>query len=395
MPRRWAPVILAAGIALAALAAACGGGEDSDEQAVDELPVAQSAVEQVADEQASTTPAEPAPPPPADQLEPEVPPPPEISAEEQGDWVRISPSGDFERIAVDESGRIIIAAGRGAGIISRDGGATWELLDWPGDQRFGVAVSPDGLQILVSGIGALAGQENTSLWSTDGGLTWTDTGRLVQTAVAQVTDLFLVGSAGTGLISTSDGGATGPILIRQGVDGDGNFAPVNITLNARRIDDIVLISASEGGSVLLTRTRDRGETIELLETGFELSGATVVSFFPVGFVLMSQGSGVLLSFDDGATWFSQNVGLEKFDQSGAYPALVDLVVMPGSALPILASTTLSLRFDPGGWEAIGRPGSQIRDLVVLPGAPPAVLAATADGVYRLEDPAAAIVTPGP
>ncbi len=69
--------------------------------------------------------------------------------------------------------------------------------------------------------------------------------------------------------------------------------------------------------------------------------------------------------------------------------------MPGSALPVLASTTLALRFNPAGWEAIGRPGSQIRDLVVLPGAPPAVLAATADGVYRLEDPAAAIVTPGP
>ena len=167
-PRRW-------NRARRARRAACGGGEDSDEQAVDELTVAQSAVEQVADEQASTTPAEPAPPPPADQLEPEVPPPPEISAEEQGDWVRISPSGDFERIAVDESGRIIIAAGRGAGIISRDGGATWKPLDWPDEQRFGVTVSPDGLQILVSGIGALAGQENTSLWSTDGGLTWTAT----------------------------------------------------------------------------------------------------------------------------------------------------------------------------------------------------------------------------
>ena len=62
------------------------------------------------------------------------------------------------------------------------------------------------------------------------------------------------------------------------------------------------------------------------------------------------------------------------------------MVLPDSNVPVLATRDGLYRFHPGGWEALGGPGAEIRDITVLPGPQPAILAATGTGVFRIDLP---------
>lgn len=388
--RRSTVAFVAAALVLTAalLATACGGGGDKTPETETPPVEATSLPVAPAPEPATTTPI-PEPPTPEPAVEPppaEEPATPTQPAEPNPTapgWVRISPSGDFWAITTGEDGTVLLASSRGSGLRSFDGGRNWDAIDWPGDARLRAAVSPNGTQILVAGIGALAGFDYTAVWSTDAGLTWTDTGRSIQAVVAQTQDLFLVAGSPDGLISTSDGGVSGPVIIPKS---DPNYDPVDIAVNPRNPDDIVLLSASEGGTFQLTHTPDRGATVEALDPGGFLSGVTKVAFLPVGYVVMSQSAGVLFSFDGGATWFAQNQGLEALQRDGFFDTFTDLVVLPDSYVPVLATRDGLYRFDPGGWEALGGPGAEIRDITVLPGPQSAILAATADGIFRFDNP---------
>ena len=390
--RRSAVALVAAALVLTAalLGVACGG--DDEEIPAEAAPAVESA----------PPPAEPAPEPASEPapLTPEpstpeaaaptsaegsAPPPATPSAPPAASpgWALFSPPGDFWAITAGEGGAVLLASSRGSGLLSFDGGRNWNAVDWPGDARLRAAVSSNGLYILVAGIGALAGFDYTAVWSTDAGLTWTDSGRSVQAVVAQAQALFLAAGSPDGLFSTSDGGASGPVLIPKS---DPNFDPVDIAVNPRNPDDIVLLSVSEGGTFRLDHTPDRGATVAALDLGVGLFGGTKVAFLPVGYMVMSQSAGVLFSFDGGATWAVQNQGLETLQRDGFFDTFVDLVVLPDSNVPVLATRDGLYRFDPGGWEALGGPGAEIRAITVLPGPQLAILAATPAGVFRLDLP---------
>lgn len=390
--RRRTVAFIAAALALMAalLGVACDG--DNEETPAEAAPAVEStpspaeATPEPTPEPARPTPApptsEPTPPTPAEESAAPPATPAELPAASPG-WALFSPPGDFWAITAGEGGAVLLASSHGSGLVSFDGGRNWSAVDWPGEARLRAAVSSNGLYILVAGIGALAGFDSTAVWSTDAGLTWTDTGRSVQAAVPQAQDLFLVAGSDDGLISTSDGGTGGPVIIPKS---DPNYDPVGIAVNPRNPDDIVMLSASEGGTFQLTHTPDRGATVEALDPGVGLFGVAQVAFFPVGYVVMSQSAGVLFSFDGGATWFAQNQGLEALQRDGFFDTFLDLVVLPDSNVPVLATRDGLYRFDPGGWEALGGPGTEIRDITVLPGRQPAILAATADGVFRFDLP---------
>jgi len=300
-------------------------------------------------------------------------------------WLRISPPGEFQDLAVDATGSVIVATGRGSGIISRDAGATWEQIDWPGDLRSRVAITAGGGQILVAALSSLSNEDTTAVWSTDGGRTWIDTELEIQGAVGAGADAFAVADLRNGLITFSGGELTGPVQIPRIED---NFDPSDALVNPNNPNDRYLVSLSEGGTAMLRRTPDGGATWAPFLADFETFGTTRIGFLPFGFVVMSW-AGVLLSFDGGGTWFPQNAGLETLDEDGFYFDLVDLVVIPLGNVPVLASRENGLfRFNPSGWDPFPGPGLAVEAIEALPGTS-ALLAATAEGVFRLENPAIA------
>ena len=375
--------LVALGVMLALALAACGGGADEAEPEA-QAPQTPSAEERTPPE-AEPAPDEPAPEPdePAPQ-EPE-PVPEEPAPEPVNGWLRISPAGEFHQLAVDRTGQVIVAAGSGSGIISRDGGASWEPIDWPGERRSRVAIAPGGEQLLVAGLSPLVDEETTAVWSADGGLTWADTGLAIQGADGASATSFLVADVTEGLIEFRGGALVGPTQIPLI---EFNFDPADAYVNPSEAQDRYLVSFSEGGTAMLQRTPDGGATSEPFLADFETFGTTRIGFLPFGFVVMSW-AGVVLSFDDGATWFPQNAGLEGLEEDGFYLGLVDLVVMPQGSLPILASREDGLfRFSPGGWEPFPGPGVAVGGIEALPGTN-ALLAVTEEGVFRLENPGTA------
>ena len=99
---------------------------------------------------------------------------------------------------------------------------------------------------------------------------------------------------------------------------------------------------------------------------------------------MSQGVGVLFSFDQGATWFTQNQGLEELGANGLFTELGDFVSPPQRSRPVIASGDSIFSFSPSGWEERAGPGGEIRALTVREAVPGGgeelLLAATDHGV---------------
>ena len=370
-----------AGLALVALGlvlalVACGGGADEPDEQTPQTPSADQQTP-MPDEPAPAD-AEPVPDEPAPVVE-------EPAPEPVNGWLRISPAGEFHQLAVDLTGSVIVAAGSGRGIISRDGGASWEPIDWPGERRSRVAIAPGGEQIIVAALSPLADVEATAVWSADGGRTWVDTGLAIQGADGASAASFVVADQSAGLIEFSEGVLVGPVQIPRV---EFNFDPADAYINPNKAQDRYLVSFSEGGTALLQRTPDGGETSALFLSDFETFGTTRIGFLPFGFVVMSW-AGVVISFDDGGTWFAQNAGLEGLEEDGFYFDLVDLVVMPAGSVPILAAREHGFfRFNPAGWEPIPGPGVAVEGIEALPGSN-ALLAVTAEGVFRLDEPGTA------
>ena len=134
-------------------------------------------------------------------------------------------------------------------------------------------------------------------------------------------------------------------------------------------------------------TRDGGDSFEQLAAEFELWGVTVPIFSGIGPLIMSQGVGMLFSFDQGMTWFLQNQGLEGLETDGLFSELVDFVSPPQRSLPVVASRDSIFSFSPGGWEEMAGPGAEIRALAVRRavsgGGEELLLAATDQGVWSI------------
>ena len=368
---------VAPAVALAALVlAACGGGDG----AVDATP--EPLKDTSADQPVVDGPAD-VPTPVGDDGD-------VSGAPDDGEpgWVRLSPAGDFREVVVSVNGGTIVLSEAGGGLISRDGGSSWVAVDWPGEVRTRAAVDADGETVLVAGIGLAAGFEGTGVISRDGGTSWVDTGVAAQAVRYVAGDEFLVATAERGVVRSGDGGATGATVIANADLEAGVLAPIGVFVNPRDAAEIYVAAASEGGTVRLFRTVDGGETVSVVVGELPLWGWTVVRFSSIGPMILSQGVGVVFSFDGGDSWFVQNQGLESFEESGLFMALLDMAVIPESGIPVLATTAGLRRFTPGGWEVVEGPGGAVRALAVQvrgtdSGSGTQLLAVTETGLWAL------------
>lgn len=370
------------------LAASCGGNDAVDVQPAkpdDEAPALVPADdnEPTNDVPETETPAQMEPP----AGEPiGVRPVETVEPEERSGWRRISPSADMVSVTTGGEGQNILGGAAGAGWLSTDGGRTWARLDWPGDQRSRAIVGVSALDIVVAGFAPASGIETAAVLSDDAGFTWSELELEAPAVSWYVLDSFLYAIPGLGLLATNDGGATSTLLGEPGAAWPPDFSPIDVRTNPLDLDGFMVVSHSEGGAAAVQVTADRGETYAALVQGFDLWGVTVPAYTSIGPMVMSQGVGVLMSFDQGATWTTQNAGLEGLAVEGRYPSLVDFVWLRGASRPILASDDTLYAFDPAGWRAYAGPGATIRDLVVLPAVgedPEQVLAATDEGIWAI------------
>ena len=370
------------GLVFALLLSACSGNRAIDvTPAKEEEPAVSEPVEEPARE---VTPAE-EPAEPAAQQGEAAPPDPRVDPANVNGWERISPAGDFSDVTTSGAGANILAAGAGAGFLSTDGGTTWVALDWPGDVRSRVALDPIGLTIVVGGIAPQAGFETTALISTDGGSTWRDTELEAAAVSSFVLDSFLYGVPGTGIVASNDGGVRSTVVGSVDQAWSPNFDPFSIHANPRNFEQFAVVSLSEGGSAAVRITLDGGDTFQPLAADFELWGVTVPVFSSIGPMIMSQGVGMLFSFDGGFTWSEQNQGLESLlsEDRFFYQALIDLVFVPDRGIPVTATEDTVYWFNPGGWRPLPGPGGTIRALALSGSDPPALLAATDTGIWSI------------
>lgn len=372
---------LGPGILFAALTllVACGGNDavDVTPGAAKDLPAQQQAT--------------PPDPPPEVLEQPDVEVPLTVDPAQSNGWTRISPTAGLDAVTASPDGEVLLVSLPGRGLISHDRGRSWQELDWPGELRTRAAIDSSGRFLLVAGIGSAAGLESTAVWSRDGGRTWADTGLAAPAVAHFVVDSFLLAALDSGILASQDGGASGTVLIPNTDLDTALFEPIGIDVNARDPEEFFVVSASEGGSIRILRTPDAGETVETVADDFDLWGWTLVRFSPIGPLILSQGVGVLLSFDRGATWFVQNQGLEALAQDGRLTGLVDLAVLPNGNLPVAAGADAIFIFNPGGWERLPGPAGEIRALAIQGGDDPRLLAATSTGLWAF--PVGRIATP--
>jgi len=247
-------------------------------------------------------------------------------------------------------------------------------------------VGLSALDVVVAGFAPASGMETAALLSADAGFTWLELPFAAPAAAWYVLNSFLYAIPGQGLLATSDGGATSTLVGEPGEAWPENFTPAAVWVDPSDLNGFAVVSLSEGGAAAVQVTRDRGETYAPLVEGFDLYGVTVPLYTSIGLMVMSQGAGVLMSFDQGATWSAQNVGLEALAVGERYPSLVDFVWLRSASRPIVASADGVYAFDPSGWRFYPGPGSAIRDLAVqgpVGEQPERVLAATADGIWAI------------
>ena len=366
------------------LVAACGDGDAVDVTPTDSKDLAETAA--AVTEQGGEI-VEPAPTADGDgDTALETPVEPDTATAEPAEvngWIRISPPGDFYDVVAAPDGQVILSVELGEGLISRDGGRSWDAIDWPGERRSRVAIDPSGQRLVVGGISSAAGFETTVVWSADGGRSWVNSGRGAAAVAHYTVTSFLFHTSDAGLLASEDGGLTGTTLVDAALLGAGLYDPFGVSINPRNPDDFFVISVSEGGTVRIVRTLDGGVSVEAVADGFALWGRSEVHYSAIGPMIMSQGVGVLLSFDQGATWFEQTLGLEDLATEGLFTGIVDFTVLPASSIPIVAAGDAIYRFNPGGWEILAGPGGEIRALAVQQGEAPRLLAATSDGLWAI------------
>ena len=310
-----------------------------------------------------------------------APPAPQLVAS----WVRISPEADAQYLSVGAPD-VILLAEFGKGWLTRDGGATWVRLDWPGDLRISVAVDPSGMTIVAGGLHVAVQLEPTVVWSNDGGTTWIDSGRAARPVRYREDDIFFVGGHPAGLLASNDGGASGAVLLDADVLETATRVIRGIALNPLDPSDLgVTMADISGNGSRILRTRGSG-AVSVLAAEFGLADRTVLRYGAAGrLYIVSQGVGVLISEDDGVSWRIDNRGLEALLQDGRYPALLDLAVVLGQREVVVLATADGLfTLSDAGWAALEGPGGIMRSLEVRPGPEPSLLAATSDGLWQRE-----------
>ncbi len=318
---------------------------------------------------------------------PETQPGPSTPTTSNG-WTRLSPAADLLYVQTVPGSRAIVAGGPGEGLLSSDGGVTWTRLDWPGEVRSAAHVDPSGQVVVVAGSSSQLGlDEKAAFRSEDAGATWDPV--LIDTPVLGwfVLDSFLHAVPGHGVFASNDALETRTLLSPASIAWAEKFDPVLITTNPDNLAVFAVTSIGLGGSASVRMTRDSGTSFVQLAPEFDLWGVTIPIFTGIGPLIMSQGVGVLFSFDQGQSWFVQNQGLEQLRSLSLYLGLVDFVFPPQRSLPVVASQESIFTFNPGGWQEMAGPGPEIRALAVvradIDGGEELLLTATDEGVWSI------------
>ncbi len=298
-------------------------------------------------------------------------------------WRRISPIADLVDVAASGGEQHIVVAEQGRGLLTNDGGATWATLDWPGEHRTAVAIDPSGRHLVVAGFAPAASFETPALFTQDAGFSWAEADAASPAVSWFVLDSFLYATLDLGVVASNDGGETATVLGQAGEAWPLNSVPFSVHTSPRLLDEFAVVSIGEGGRASVRLTSDGGTVWRALAADFPLFGVTVPIFSSIGPMIMSQGVGVLISFDAGETWFAQNAGLEQLASDGIFVPLRDFVFLPDVGVPVLATSDAVFAFDPSGWTEHPGPPGAIRALAVRRSAPDELLAATDTGLWAI------------
>lgn len=300
-------------------------------------------------------------------------------------WQRQGLTGeDLLAIAADPANPGVVYAGGARLFRSADGGRTWRpLRELRGLRRLTLV---DGTLLVAASDGCARGTTAPALRSDDGGQTWRELGPNFRALAARPGGRVLYAAGCPGILRSDDGGQVWQRVASP--SGGEGFA---VALSPAQPDVVWAAFVSEGGSVHLQRSIDGGQVWRAVAAPGELWAPVMLAPHPrqADVLLLATRNGAWLTTDNGATWASleaspaarhEEGGTRLYDFTAAL-ALADRLV--------LATATAGVYVRPDGAASFTRlPGSlpQTRDLAVQGGQPPALLAATADGVYQLPLP---------
>jgi photosystem II stability/assembly factor-like uncharacterized protein len=303
-----------------------------------------------------------------------------------GGWQRLGPVGeDLLAVAADPTRPGTIYAGGARLLTSVDGGRAWQpLRDVRGLRGLSVV---NGALFVAASDGCARGTTAPALRSDDGGQTWRELGPNLRALAVRPDGRALYAAGCPGILRSDDGGQVWQrVASPSGVEG---FA---VALSPAQPDIVWAAFVSEGGSVQLQRSGDGGRTWSQRAAPGDLWAPVILAPHPqqVETLAMATRTGAWQTTDGGATWAPLEAGLETARREEAGMRLYDFtaaLALPDRLVLATAASGIYLRRD--GAAAFTRlPGAlpPTRDLAFQAGPAPALLAATADGVYSLALP---------
>ncbi|MBI3933040.1 MAG: exo-alpha-sialidase, partial [Acidobacteria bacterium] len=200
----------------------------------------------------------------------------------------------------------------GAGLLkSTDGGKTWTTLRADLQVR-AIAVSPADAAVVYAGAtdGCLKGTTAPSYRSADGGKTWTAIGGNLTSYAPHSTRAEIVFAAScSGVARSTDGGKTW-----QSLEGSrpAGYDVARVALAPSAPDVVYALSASEGGTVAVTKSEDGGKSWRNVTPREEMWAPTALAIDPGNpkVAYSVTGKGAFRTTDGGAGWTSANAGLD-------------------------------------------------------------------------------------
>lgn len=316
---------------------------------------------------------------------------------QEGTWQPIGPTGDriCESAAVvivpGAAGKLLYTAGPGCGVFySEDGGDTWAPRNQglPASGATALAVAPSLSSRLY------AGADRTVYRSDDGGLTWRKlTGFPGGDSVNDITRIIVHPTDPDILYAIRGGYAFWGSVNRlyRSLDGGESWAEIGeeySTIYDVAFDPDLPRRVYSTGYRVVLRSDDNGDSWEALPLGIQrpytvkkIHVATSTHIYAA----LGSGGGVYASKDSGGSWSSLNEGLSD--------TFIDaLTGDPADPLTLYAAASGGdiLRYnDADGWTLLADQGdtpfSAANWLTLDNASPPALLAATPQGLFHSQD----------
>lgn len=323
------------------------------------------------------------PRPPVTPAVPRVTPPPEPPATPAPNgWQRLGLAGqDLRAVAADPANPRALYAGGALLSGSTDGGRTWQPLRAVRSLQ-GLLVVGGDLFVAASD-GCARGTRAPALRSGDGGATWQEIGANLRSIAARPDGSALYAAGCPGILRSDDGGREWRTV--AAATGREGFA---VAVSPAQPDVIWAAFVSEGGGVLMQRSADSGRTWQRAEPAGELWAPAMLALHPrqAEILYLATRNGIWRTADAGGTWARAEQGLEATRRAEGAVTLYDVAaLLPLADRVVLASASAGVytsRWEEPSFARLPGALPLTRDLALQRGDPAALLAATADGVYR-------------